>query len=441
MRKDDLRFMPRTRSLIADRGVRFDNAFVTRSLCCPSRATILRGQYAHNHKVWVNTPPTGSFHKFRNAGLEWSTVATWLDGAGYDTVLTGKYLNKYDDTTYVPPGWDRWNAYLGDYYDPDTYRLNQNGKIVAYSRSQTHDTDNLADKADYFIRQTSSASGASGAPFFMHLSPFAPHFPAYYPDRHAGMFSDASLPKGPSFNERDVSDKPGWVRENAPLTSGKTEDMTRFYRNRLRALQSVDEMVGRLVGALRDTGELSNTYIVLTSDNGIYLGEHRLEAKAAAYEEAIRVPLLVRGPGVAQGRIRNQLVLNNDLAPTFADLAGASEATPAFVDGRSLAPLLSTFEGSSPPWRSAFLIEHRSSSTEYDNVRAIPAYDAVRTAGRLYVEYATGEKELYNLALDPHQLTNRYPSASPRLRQSLQARLDALTGCAGAECRRAEGGS
>jgi N-acetylglucosamine-6-sulfatase len=129
MRADVLRFMPKTRRLLAERGVKFTNAFVTRSFCCPSRATIFRGQYAHNHRVWVNTAPMGSFHRFRELGREQSTIATWLDNAGYDTVLTGKYLNKHDNTTYIPPGWDRWNAYLGTYYNRDTYRINQNGTI------------------------------------------------------------------------------------------------------------------------------------------------------------------------------------------------------------------------------------------------------------------------------------------------------------------------
>ena len=250
MRADDLRYMPRTRNFLAERGVKFTNAFVTRSLCCPSRATIFRGQYAHNHRVWLNVPPGGGFHTFRELGHERSTIATWLDGAGYDTVLTGKYLNRYGQnldgdpvsTTYIPPGWDRWNAYLGDYYNLDSYRINENGTIRTYDRSRRNDTDYLADKAAYFIRDT-----ASGRPLFMHLSPYAPHKPAYYPSRHATMFSDTPLPKPPSFNEADVSDKPKWVRDKPLLTSTQVSNMTTLYRKRLRALQSVDEMVGRLV--------------------------------------------------------------------------------------------------------------------------------------------------------------------------------------------------
>jgi len=448
MRASDLKYMPKTQRLLASQGVEFEKPWVTRSLCCPSRATILRGQYAHNHKVWVNVPPSGGYWKFFNQGLENSTVATWLDDAGYDTVLIGKYLNRYglspegdyDPNNDVPAGWDEWYAWQGDYNSDTKYDINENGKMVTYLRSDTHDTDLHARTAGNYIRRT-----AGDAPFFMHLSPNAPHFPSYYAPRHAGMFTDTPLPRPTSFNEADVSDKPAWVRNKTLLTSAKISDMTRFYRDRLRAVQSVDDMVGDLVRALQETEELSNTYIVFTSDNGIYLGEHRLEAKAAAYNAAPRVPLLIRGPpevphSVPQGESRSQMVLNNDFAPTFARWAGV--APPAFVDGRSLKPLLT----SSPPtsWRSAFLVEHRRSQEEYAYVRAIPDYSAIRTARYNYVEYATGERELYDLSADPTELTNIYDSASQMLISDLHARLAELKVCKRADtsatsCKAAEG--
>jgi N-acetylglucosamine-6-sulfatase len=445
MRASDLKYMPNTQELLANQGVKFTEAFVTRSLCCPSRATILRGQYAHNHHVWVNVPPTGSFWKFYDQGLENSTIATWLNDDGYDTILIGKYLNRYSlyrsdnhtPTTYVPPGWDQWYGWEGSYKDADTkYDVNQNGQIITYYRSDIHETDLYARTAERFIRQT-----AGGAPFFMYLSPNVPHDPAYYAPRHEGMFADEQLPRPPSFDEGDVSDKPEWVRTKPRLASTEVHKLMTLYRNRLRALQSVDEMVKRLVHALRDTGELPHTYLVFTSDNGIHLGEHRLQKKATTYEEAIRIPLLIRGPGVPQGATRSQMVLNNDLAPTFADLNSAK--VPSFVDGRSLKPLLSV----NPPisWRSAFLIEHRP-STEDGGVRAIPAqeipkYDAVRTSRYLYVEYpTTGEKELYDLRADPYELTNLYASAPPTLLSDLQSTLGKLESCAGETCKKAENG-
>jgi len=337
----------------------------------------------------------------------------------------------------VPPGWDQWHAWEGTYSGTGTsYKINENGRIVTYQRSQIHDTDLHARTAERFIRQT-----AGNRPFFMYLSPNAPHDPAYYAPRHASMFSDAPLPKPSSFNEADVSDKPEWVRNKPRLSSSQISELTQFYRKRLRALQSLDEMVERLVDALGATGELSNTYIVHTSDNGIYLGEHRLTAKGAAYNASPRVPLVIRGPGVPRGVTRSQLPLNNDLAPTFASWAGVRP--PGFVDGRSLAPLLT----SSPPatWRTAFLVEHRRTPEEFAYVRAIPNYSAVRTARYNYVEYGTGEKELYDLDADPTELNNIYSSAPQTLRSDLKARLDALKICARADtsttsCKRAEGG-
>ena len=442
LRASDLQYMPSTQNLLEKHGEMFTNAWVTRALCCPSRATILRGQYAHNHEVWTNVYPSGGFWRFHDQGLENSTIATWLDDSAYDTVFIGKYLNPYGldrdnnyaPTTYVPPGWDRWYAWEGTYRGTHTkYDINENGQIVTYYRPKTHDTDLYAQTAERFIRQT-----VGGAPFFMHLSTNAPHDPAYYPPRHADLFSDTSLPKPPSFNEKDVSDKPAWVRNKPLLSSTEVQKLTELYRDRLRSLQSVDEMVGRLVDTLRDTGELSNTYIVFTSDNGIYLGEHRLTHKGAAYNASPRIPLLVRGPSVPQGVIRSQMVLNNDLAPTFADLGGVQ--VPSFVDGRSLKPLLAT-SSPAPSWRRAFLVEHRRSAEEQEDVRAIPNYDAVRTSRYNYVEYpTTGEKELYDLNTDPYELTNIYSSASPTLLNDLKTRLDALKSCAGAECKRAEDG-
>ena len=437
MRKDDLRFMPKTNALLAEGGVELTNAFVTNSLCCPSRATILRGEYSHNHKIWGNSPPLGGFQKFRDLGRESSTIATWLDDPNnfadrvdYDTILIGKYLNGYDATTYVPPGWDQWFAWEGGYKSDAAYEINENGHIVRYERSKIHDTDLHARTAVRFIRNT-----AGGAPFFMYLSPNAPHDPAYVPQRHQGMFSEVPLPEPPSFNEADVSDKPAWVREKPRLAPDRVRYLRRLHRKRLRSLQSVDEMVGRVVGSLSDTDELSKTYVVFTSDNGYHLGEHRLETKATAYEEAIRVPLLVRGPGISRGVTRSGMALNNDLAPTFADLAGITPS--AFVDGRSLVPLL--LSATSPDsWRSAFLIEHRRSANEGPFARLVHDYDAVRTANHLYVEYATGARELYDLTNDPYELRSRHDTAGTDLKRGLSSRLDALRGCAADGCGSAE---
>jgi N-acetylglucosamine-6-sulfatase len=251
-------------------------------------------------------------------------------------------------------------------------------------------------------------------------------------------FDDKHLLRPPSFNERDVSDKPSWVRSKPLLTREQIRNHRPFYQDRLRSLQTVDRAVGRLIDALADTGRLDNTYVVFWTDNGFHMGEHRLGAlmddggKGTPYVEDIRVPLLVRGPGVPQAE-KLELVLNTDIAPTFAQLAGAQ--VPDFVDGRSFVPLL---RRDTPPWRTAGLIENRRSVAH-----GRPAYAGVFTQSRTYVEYASGEEELYNLKTDPYQLQNTYKDAKdtdPTLITDLQTRLEALQSCKEEGCRTAENG-
>jgi N-acetylglucosamine-6-sulfatase len=438
---------PNLRGLAAE-GTAFENAFVTDPLCCPSRATILRGQYAHNHRIVGNWWPRGGSRKVRELGREGSTAATWLQDEGYRTALVGKYMNDYHGTR-VPAGWDDWYGIAGDHLST---RLNENGRIVDYD-SENHLDDVLARKAAGYVRRAAD----DGSPFFMWLGTTAPHAPAEPAPRHEGAFSDARLPRPPSFDEADVSDKPDWVRDNASLDAKKIASMEDLYRNRLRSMLAVDEMIGRLVGALEQSNELDNTYIFFTSDNGWHAGEHRLTTgKWTAYEEDIRVPLIVRGPGVPEGRTLSHLVLNNDLAPTFAELGEAK--TPSFLDGRSLKPLLSDDPPPLEDWRSAFLVE---AATELDGPRfpmlsgdqltegwrhstrddwGRPGLEAVRTEDHLYAEYGNGERELYDLEDDPHELDNRYEAADLELLQRLRRQLAALRGCAGTDCRAAENG-
>jgi N-acetylglucosamine-6-sulfatase len=417
--------MPELKSLLIEEGTTFNNAFVTDPLCCPSRATFLRGQYSHNTHIAGNSPPEGGFGKFRRLGLERSTVATWLDDAGYDTFYAGKYMNGYDDTRYVPPGWDRWYGWLGMYHSPGgEYRLNQNGHIERYDMDQVHDTDLLKDKAVDFIRD----KWGDGKPFFAYVAPNAPHTPAYVPKRHEGLFSDRSLPRSPSFNEEDISDKPRVVR-SPQFSHDEVKDLGDLYRKRLASLQSVDGVVGAIVTALRDTGQLDSTYIIFASDNGYFLGEHRRIDKSLAYEESIRIPLVVRGPGVPAQKV-NHLVINNDFAPTVAQLAGVDP--PDFVDGKSFVPLLRTEKPPLQDWRTGFLVEH-----------VTPTYQALRTNDDTYVEWSNGDRELYNLEEDPYQLHNLLnpdlpnPPLPPDT-AGFTAQLGALRGCKADTCRAAE---
>jgi N-acetylglucosamine-6-sulfatase len=416
--------MPELKSLLIDEGTTFNNAFVTDPLCCPSRATFLRGQYSHNTKIAGNSAPEGGFGKFRRLGLERSTVATWLDDS-YDTFYAGKYMNGYDDTTHVPDGWDRWYGWLGQYHSPGgEYRLNENGNIKRYDLDRVHDTDLLKDKAVNFIRD----QRGDGKPFFAYVAPNAPHTPAYVPARHEGMFSDRSLPRPPSFNEEDISDKPKVVR-NPQLSHDEVKDLGNLYRKRLASLQSVDGMIGALVAALRDTNQLENTYIIFASDNGYFFGEHRRIDKSLAYEESIRIPLVVRGPDVPPQKV-NHLVINNDFAPTVAQLAGV--APPGFVDGKSFVPLLRLDKPPLQDWRTGFLVEH-----------VTPTYQALRTNDHTYVEWSNEDREFYDLGDDPYQLHNLLKSDLPNPppppdTTGFAAQLGALKDCQADQCRAAE---
>jgi N-acetylglucosamine-6-sulfatase len=416
---------------MADMGITFDNAFVTSSLCCPSRSTILTGQYPHNHLVRTNVPPRGGFKTFRELGRERSTLATWLDDAGYETALFGKYLNGYGDygRNHVPAGWDEWYGTVG------TTTLNQNGQLVTYE-ADTHLDDALSGLAQDFVRRQEHKD----APFFMYLSVHAPHVPAKPALRHENLYEGLQAPRPPSFDEANVSDKRGWVRS---LSLDPTEEkrIDKLYPDRLRTMAAVGEMIGGLLRTLEQTGKLEHTYVVLTSDNGYHMGQHRLGlGKQTAYEEDIRVPLMVRGPGLPAGVSRDEMVLNNDFAPPFADLAGFPP--PASVDGRSFASLLDKRQGNDPAsWRTAFEIRtwnSKRNETSYRAVTPVPPYRAVRTQRYLYVEYAAGERELYDLRKDPYELHNLHDSADPDLISKLDARLDALRDCAGEGCRAAE---
>ena len=429
MRYDDLQHMPKTQNLIVEEGIEYDNAFVTTPLCCPSRASILRGQYAHNHEVWENAR---GFPTFKRLGHEGSTIATWLGEEGYETALLGKYLNAYDwkkDPRHVPPGWDEWRGMLDEasYYD---YGLSENGEPVRYGSAEAdYSTDVLAGQAREIIR----SSVPKDKPLFMYLAPSSPHGPGPPAPRHEGLFGDAQARRPPSFDEADVSDKPGWVRNLPPLSADQKTYIDDMYRGHLRLLPSLDDLVEGVVEELESAGELKNTYIFFSSDNGLLMGEHRiLGGKGPPYEQSIGVPLAVRGPDIPAGRVSDQIALNIDLAPTFAGLGGAT--APSFVDGRSLKP---TFAQNAPSWRTAFLVEYLRGQ------QGLPQHNTVRTAGgEKYVEYPSGakvEREYYRLKEDPHELENAYPSADPNSIEELRERLKALEDCSGASCREAEG--
>jgi len=416
-RSDGTSVMKNVQKLLAGHGVTFTNAHVTTSMCGPSRASILTGQYAHHTGVLDNFG-RHSYPAFK-AGEESNDLAVWMHEAGYKTGLVGKYVNSYTDGFVdhaVPPGWDDWQVMdsipMEAYYN---YSINNNGHIENYgNKPSDYSTTVLTHKAVNFIHRARH-------PFFLYFAPVAPHLPAL-PDRR-DLTTPLALPKPrPDFDERDLADKP-WHRLYRRLYNERSLSfLDRDIEGRqLRSLRELDRDVGSLMGALRSKGVLDNTIVIYASDNGFLWGEHRLGGKLWPYEESIRVPLVVRVPWRSEwGRTDDHLVLNTDYASTIAQLAGVRPRLPQ--DGRSLVPLL---EGQSPPWRHAFVEEYLGASRY--RYGGPPPYRALRTTRWLWVEYRNGWRELYDLRRDPYELSNlaRDPRYAP-LEASLSARLAAL---------------
>jgi N-acetylglucosamine-6-sulfatase len=422
-------YMPLTQRAIGRQGATFSNFFTTHALCCPSRVTILRGQYEHNHDIRNNIKPDGGWDKFNRLGLESSTLGTWMSAGAYTTVYIGKYLNGYqtkDGTRFVPPGWHEWYTTAkknsgGEVYN---YSLNENGQMVAYGNTPAdYLTDVLSNKAIDFIQRYATAR----KPFFMMLTPHSPHVPATPAPRHANLFNNEVTFRTPSFNEAAMSDKPAAMRNRPLLTDAEIAEMDALHRERLRSLRAVDEMVKRVVDTLAAVGKLDNTYIFFTSDNGFHQGQHRLATgKNTPYEEDIRVPMMVRGPGIIPGKVVNQLAGNVDFASTITNV---TQVRPAHaLDGRSLVQLWGTTKPST--WRQVFLLEK--------NVLNPQGYRGLRTPTHTYVEHMDGGRELYDLTTDPYQLKNSYASSDPTFLGSLASRTQALATCRGAGCRTAE---
>ena len=433
MRATDFQALPLVKRLLADQGVTFPNFFVTTPLCCPSRSSILRGQYAHNHGVLGNSGQTGGWGAFHQRGNDENTLASWLSASGYRTALIGKYLNGYDHTRgHVPPGWSRWfvSAELS-YYN---YTLNNGGNPDSHgTRPSDYLSDVLMHEAARFIK-----TADEDRPLFLFLTPRAPHGPATPAPRHRGDFANATIAPGESLNEADVRDKPAYMQDDR-FSDKQLVRLAELEQKRLESLSAVDEGVQEIVQALADTGRLANTYLFFASDNGYLMGQHRRVGKHVPYEEAIRIPLIVRGPTISPGTTSPAIVANIDLAPTIAELSGVS--IPGFVDGRSIRP---SFDGSGSSRRSILIESLGLAGDDNDDLigapKPTPLFAAIRTHDLVYVEYVNPahERELYDLTRDPYQLDNLIGAASPSLRADLAARLAELSDCATAGCRRAE---
>ena len=452
---EELAAMPATNELIAGKGVTFERAFVSYPVCCPSRATYLTGQYAHNHGVMGLYPPTGGYGRLDKA----NTLPVWLRRAGYHTSHIGKFLNGYGDQepADVPPGWDDWHATV-DYstYRMWGYTLNDNGRFRRYGRPfdelpAFYQTNVLTEKALALIDER-----AGRGPFFLSLNYLAPHHEDRRIQRRTGRIvrsapgDEGALASHPlrlpaSFDEADISDKPRFLRRRArPLTPADVARIRKDAFSRRDALLAVDRGVARIVSELREHRQLRNTFIVFTSDNGYMQGQHRVRSgKMLPYDPSSQVPLLIRGPGIPAGERSRELVANVDLAPTVAQIARAAPSVTA--DGRSLLPFARR-----PGLRSRRAILHETGGKRWvglrgqdespnrgRSLRRVLTYRAVRTAGWLYVRYRGGSSELYDLRRDPHQLDSRHADpAYRRTRRALQRELRRLAHCRGDACRR-----
>jgi N-acetylglucosamine-6-sulfatase len=403
----------------------FPNAFVNTPLCCPSRATILTGRYSHHTGVEGND---------EGARLdESSTIATWLHDAGYRTALVGKYLNGYPfgRGPYTPPGWDH---FLGKENTSDatvyrSYRVVDDGVVRAFGTApEDYATSVLASDATAFIRST-----PPGRPFFLLFAPSAPHRPWVPPPGRAGAFDDLVIRDPRGTGEVDVSDKPAWVRALPRLSASDRSALREDRRREYETLLGVDDAMRSIDEALRARAALGRTVVLYLTDNGYSFGEHRWESKSCPYEPCVRIPLFVRMPG-DRSSIDRHLVSNVDLASTIAGLAGVRPGLPQ--DGASLVPLLG--RAKAPPEGTgagrAAIERRRGVLLEFAGGGGVPAWNAVRTKRFVWVDLATGEHELYDLAgaagpADPDELENVASDPTyAAIRRRLEGQLDDLRG-------------
>lgn len=407
-RADTLGYMPTTFERLAGRGFVFQNAFATTPACSPSRASLYTGKIARRHGVLENGA--------EGALDPSSTIAPALADVGYTNGFFGKYLNGAELLGLeVPPGWHEWNVFLrssgGSYFGS---RLNENG-VIRVLGDDEYSTDVLGERAVNFIRENADR------PFFVVYSPYAPHDPSLPAPRHENLFAGLPPHRPPNWREADLSLKPTWVRFFSRISS--PEGAGRRERQRVQELETllaVDDAVRDITDALEREGLTDDTLVVFVSDHGIHWGEHWTGTKFSSYEESLRIPLVLHYPArIPLPRASGALAANIDIAPTFADVAGAH--LPTDVDGRSLFDLVDTPEGGAA-WRDEIAIESAG------GLITAPSR-ALRTPRWKYIELSvdTGvDQELYDLDADPYELRNlAQDPARAETRALLAQRLEA----------------
>jgi len=439
-----VRFMPHVLAMERD-GLTFKDYFVSDSLCCPSRASIFTGDFPHDTGVFSNFGPGGGFRAFYRRGDERHTFPLALQAAGYSTALMGKFLNGYLETSghghlsdgevtdvparYVPPGFTQWDV-AGWGYPEFNYTLNQDGVLHYYG---DHPSDYLTDVISRDGVQFINRAARQKTPFLLELATFAPHSPYVPAPRDANDFPGLGAPRPPNFNVLPT-DPPKWLADHRPLTRTQIAKINSAFRRRVQSVQAVDRMIGTIESTLAADGIGRNTYLIFSSDNGLHTGQYRLmPGKLTAFDTDIHVPLVVVGPGVPAGKTTNAMSENIDLASTFAAIAG----THMRSDGHSL---LRLFHGHpAAGWRDAILVEHHGGpmSVLDPDYQQSPSgspttYEAMRTHRFLYVEYADGEREFYDLRTDPFELHNLARQLTPSELTQLHAALSRLEQCHGA---------
>nr|XP_055045645.1 N-acetylglucosamine-6-sulfatase [Misgurnus anguillicaudatus] len=454
--------LSKTKKLIGDAGITFTNTFVASPLCCPSRASILTGKYPHNHHVVNNTLEGNCSSVAWQKTQEPITFPAFLQKHGaYQTFFAGKYLNEYGNkkaggVEHVPLGWDQWFALERNskYYN---YTLSVNGRPQRHGQNYSQDylTDVLANISIDFLENKSNRR-----PFFMMVSTPAPHSPWMAAPQYESSFSNVKAPRDPNFNIHG-KDKHWLIRQaKTPMTNSSIEFSDNAYRKRWRTLLSVDDLVEKVVRKLEIRGELSNTYIIFTSDNGYHTGQFSLPMdKRQLYEFDIRVPLLVRGPNIKPNQTCSLLVANVDLGPTILDIAGYN-INETQMDGMSFFPIM-TGTGNSSAWRSDVLVEYEGEGSNISDPtcpslgpgvsQCFPdcvcedsynnTYACVRTVSQAanlqYCEFDDNEVfvEVYNLTADPFQLSNIAKSIDQEVLEKMNHRLMMLQSCSAQTCR------
>lgn len=391
-RYDTMEYMPNTRQWIFDQGVTFSSGYVTTPYCCPSRASILTGLYAHNHYVYVNEDK-----------LRLPTLVNDLQDNGYYTGLVGKYLNSWDGE--ARPEFDYWVSFFGgtvpNYYDPE---LNVNGKWEKKTGYMTYLLE------DYVKEYLDEAAGQR-KPFFLIFAPNAPHAPFTPLKEDKGLYTDLPPYRPPSFNEADISDKPSSIANKPIIDEAGITEIDNTRRRQILTLVSLDRSIGAIMEKLEASGELDNTVVIFISDNGKHWGEHRMDTKSTAYEEVVKVPFAMRYPAlVPTPYSEDKLVANIDITPTVYELSGTR--MPEVIDGRSLVQLLNR----SGEWRTSLLLEAWPDRGHWT---------AIHTGQYVYVETENDLSEFYDLSADPYELDNainnpQYQSIILDLQQILQ---------------------